>query len=708
MAGRTALSEKWHTRPQLRSTRAPPARGLRRGAAALLVLSLLGPAVGANAGITFVKNVVTGGNTTTGTAISVTVPAAGVAVTNTLIVTFAMDPAAGTVSCGDSRGNVYTKDADVTNGSGTAGVRAVVFSGRVVVPLLAGDTITVTHPAAAAKAISVNEFAGVGAFDRVASATGSNTTPSSGFTLATIQADELLIGAIGVETDSTEAFTPDATQNGLAAGSSSGAGGAANVTINPAFRLVSASGSYAAAATIAVSRLWAAAIATYRATCGNGIVDAGEPCDKAAANSACCTATCPANGFQPAATVCRPATDLCDAAESCTGTGATCPADGFLPAGTSCRSAADACDAPESCTGTSAACPLDGVQPAGATCRGAATTCDTVESCTGANPSCPPDVSDPGCTGPGPGVAFIKNVGAGGNATTSTSTSITVPAPGVAAGNTLIVTFAMDPTTGTVTCGDSRGNTYTRDADIANGSSVNGVRTVVCSGSITVPLLAGDQVSVAHPAAAAKAISVNEFTGVGAFDRTASATGSNTTPSLGFTAATNQADELLIGAIGVETHATDAFTPGAGYVPLPPGSSSPTAGASSVTVRPEFRVVTAQGSQTAGGTLDPTRLWAAAIATYRARCGNGIVDSGEPCDKAAANSACCTATCQLETAGALCRAVNGACDVAETCSGASAGLPRERLSARGHGLPARHRPLRRGRVLHRGERDLPG
>jgi len=45
-----------------------------------------------------------------------------------------MDPTSGTVSCGDSQGNAYTKDADVTNGSGTAGVRTVVCAGTITAP----------------------------------------------------------------------------------------------------------------------------------------------------------------------------------------------------------------------------------------------------------------------------------------------------------------------------------------------------------------------------------------------------------------------------------------------------------------------------------------------------------------------------------------------------------------------------------------------
>ena len=138
--------------------------GQRLMTRALLALVLLaGPARSeAQAAIAFVKNVGVGGTTVAGTSISVTLQGSvSVAVGDTLIVTFVMDPAAGAVSCADSRGNSYSVDADVTNGSGTSGVRTVVCSASVATALGNNDTITVTHPLATSKALSVNEFSGL-------------------------------------------------------------------------------------------------------------------------------------------------------------------------------------------------------------------------------------------------------------------------------------------------------------------------------------------------------------------------------------------------------------------------------------------------------------------------------------------------------------------------------------------------------------------
>src|SRR5439155_18069265 len=66
----------------------------------------------------------------------------------------------------------------------------------------------------------------------------------------------------------------------------------------------------------------------------------------------------------------------------------------------------------------------------------------------------------------------------------------------VAAGNTIFVTVATDPSGSAITVTDSAGNTYSKDEDVANGSGSTGVRTLVFSwphttafnGTVTVNL----------------------------------------------------------------------------------------------------------------------------------------------------------------------------------------------------------------------------
>lgn len=124
---------------------------------------------------------------------------------------------------------------------------------------------------------------------------------------------------------------------------------------------------------------------------------AGDVCDVAEY----CTGsspTCPADAFADATTACRPAVDVCDVAENCTGTGPSCPPDGYAPTSSVCRPPADLCDAAENCTGASAVCPPDKVAPVTKVCRPVAGACDAAENCDGVNSACPSDAYAPAST----------------------------------------------------------------------------------------------------------------------------------------------------------------------------------------------------------------------------------------------------------------------------------------------------------------------
>src|SRR5438874_1704863 len=165
--------------PTSRAIAARPPRNWARRAIVTLALLLPLAASEARAGIGFVKNIGTNSSATTGTTIAVTVPAAGVAAGNSIILTLAMGDAAGTVSAADGV-NTYTVAANVTNASH---VRTVILSARNVTALASGATITVTHPSVAARALSANEFSGVSktaALDQTSAASGTDTNPSSG------------------------------------------------------------------------------------------------------------------------------------------------------------------------------------------------------------------------------------------------------------------------------------------------------------------------------------------------------------------------------------------------------------------------------------------------------------------------------------------------------------------------------------------------
>jgi cysteine-rich repeat protein len=82
--------------------------------------------------------------------------------------------------------------------------------------------------------------------------------------------------------------------------------------------------------------------------CGNGIIEAPEECDDGAANGtmdSCCAVDCT---IRPAGELCRPATNACDAAESCDGVSDSCPADMAMPDGTLCDDG-NACTVQDQC-----------------------------------------------------------------------------------------------------------------------------------------------------------------------------------------------------------------------------------------------------------------------------------------------------------------------------------------------------------------------
>jgi uncharacterized repeat protein (TIGR01451 family) len=216
-------------------------------------------------------------------------------------------------------------------------------------------------------------------------------------------------------------------------------------------------------------------------------------------------------------------------------------------------------------------------------------------------------------------IAFVRDIGTNANTAQDTSISVTVPAgPSVPAGNTVIVSFVLDGNpVPSPTCSDSKGNLYSVDVERQNTDELN-FRTLICSANITTPLVPGDTITVSYPLpafAARKAISVSEFSGLaptGRLDQTQSNTGFSPNMDSGTTAPTSQPDELLIGAFGVGEPPT-GFTPGTGYTALS------AAGATDLSILPEYRIVSATGAYSASGTMSMSQFpfWTGLIATYR-------------------------------------------------------------------------------------------
>jgi uncharacterized repeat protein (TIGR02543 family) len=217
-------------------------------------------------GILYIGDIGYAQSTVSSTSLSITTKVA-VSTGDDIVVSFAMDATAGAVSVSDNASNLYnTAVADVTN---SGNIRTLIFAANNVSALAKGSTIIITHPSVTARSAVVSVFRGladVNTLDRVQTATGTGNVPSSGATLITNQADELLIGAVGTEgpnQDTTGFWLNNFTTADRRGGNTGSAD--ANITIASGWRIVPSTGTYTASINRILARDWAAAIATFKA-----------------------------------------------------------------------------------------------------------------------------------------------------------------------------------------------------------------------------------------------------------------------------------------------------------------------------------------------------------------------------------------------------------------------------------------------------------
>jgi hypothetical protein len=167
---------------------------------------------------------------------------------------------------------------------------------------------------------------------------------------------------------------------------------------------------------------------------------------------------------------------------------------------------------------------------------------------------------------------------------------------------------------------DSRGNTWTIEQQLNNGTTVKAARAYAQVGTA---LQVGDTITVTLSASSQRwSVVAYYFTGLvssGPLDKTASATGSSTSPSVGPSATTTQADELVLACYGTTTDAATAY-----------GSNTliaqqvTAAGSTERRIVSTYRIVSSTGTQSASATLASSQLWVALLGTYKAGTGGTV------------------------------------------------------------------------------------
>jgi hypothetical protein len=220
-------------------------------------------------------------------------------------------------------------------------------------------------------------------------------------------------------------------------------------------------------------------------------------------------------------------------------------------------------------------------------------------------------------------IAFVQNLGTNtSKGSPGTSLSL-VLGSAVTDGNSLIITFAADTNAtsnlGLVTATDDAvpPNVYNLDVDVENAGNVH---TAILSALDVSGLVSGRTITVMFPNAVdARAMSVSEFSGLGALDRTNSITQSASPYHTGNSGPTTESHELVIGAVGLEGPVGDSFTPDplSGWTALSRDGTTGNPPAGNITINPLYQIVwTAWSYPTGMAGTGPNRDSAGAIATY--------------------------------------------------------------------------------------------
>jgi fibronectin type 3 domain-containing protein len=219
-----------------------------------------------------------------------------------------------------------------------------------------------------------------------------------------------------------------------------------------------------------------------------------------------------------------------------------------------------------------------------------------------------PQSNEASATPQAPSAAFVRRAGSATASASKTTISVPVSAPGVAAGHTLVVSLLLSSTTtrtGAVSVTDSAGNSYVLARDNNDGSA--GDRTMIFVSVGVKALAAGGSITLAYPSSAETHVSVDEFSGITGIDTSAGATGTAAAFSSGTAPVTTQAQDVLVGVIGIESGKVPAWANG--------WASLPALSVSTDFLDTAYQLATAAGGYAASGTT--SGQWMASIVTFK-------------------------------------------------------------------------------------------
>jgi fibronectin type 3 domain-containing protein len=219
-----------------------------------------------------------------------------------------------------------------------------------------------------------------------------------------------------------------------------------------------------------------------------------------------------------------------------------------------------------------------------------------------------PQSNEASATPQAPSAAFVRRVGSATASASKTTISVPVSAPGVVAGHTLVVSLLLSSTTartGAVSVTDSAGNSYVPARDNNDGSA--GDRTMIFVSVGVKALAAGGSITLTYPSSAETHVSVDEFSGITGIDTSAGATGTAAAFSSGTAPVTTQAQDVLIGVVGIESGKAPAWAKG--------WTALPALSVSTDFLGTAYQMATAAGGYAATGTT--SGQWMASILTLK-------------------------------------------------------------------------------------------